>query len=60
MLPPPNHHQRNNSVQFTFISLPTLQPDGLNMETRIKRNVSDKHIEQTKQKQNTEIINYTL
>jgi len=35
-----NHHQSNNSMQFIFISVPTLQPDGLNMETRIKRTIN--------------------
>jgi len=50
------HQQSNNSMQFISIIVPTLLPDGLNLETQIKRNIIGTHIEQRIQKQNTWII----
>jgi len=37
-------------MQFIIISVPTLQPDGLNMETRIEKTIYWTHMKQTKQK----------
>jgi hypothetical protein len=45
-----NQQQTNNSIKFIFIIVPTLLPDALNIETRIKRNIIGTHIEQRKHK----------
>jgi len=37
-------------MQFIIISVPNLQPDGLNMETRIERTIYWTHMKKTKQK----------